>query len=299
MTTKLKYLDNLKYHLRIDPAIESDVVRELNTHIEDKSHELAESGLPEEEARAKAIQFLGSPKLLAQQMYEVYSQGSWRQAIFAALPHLLVAVLFALRCWQSTVWLIGLVGAVICFVIYGWYHGKPIWLFPWLGYCLLPVIAFGILLIYLPGAWAWLASAAYFPLIMLIIYSVTKQIIRRDWLFASLMLLPIPIVLGWILALGVGSKFMAIEQIHEVAPSISLSFVVLAITAAVFIRLRQRWAKAGVLFVIEIVVLGIVAVGASNTISFGGWLIFALLASFLLLVPALLDAKERQPRENR
>lgn len=299
MPAKLKYLDNLKYYLRIDPVIESDVVRELNTHIEDKSHELAESGLPEQEAKARAIQLLGSPKLVAWQMYEVYSQGSWRQAIFAGLPHLLVAILFALRCWQNTIWLLGILGAIICFVTYGWYHGKPIWLFPWLGYCLLPVIAFGILLIYLPGGWAWLASAAYFPLVVLIVYSITKQTIKRDWLFASLMLLPIPIVLGWMLALGMGSKFLWLERIYELAPSISLSFAVLAITAAVFIRLRQRWAKAGVLFVIEVLLLAIVALGASNTISFGGWLIFALLSSFLLFVPALLDRKVRQPRENR
>lgn len=297
MPAKLNYTDNLKYYLRIDPTTESDVVRELDAHIEDKSHELVESGLPEEEAEAKATQLLGSPRLVAQQMYEVYSQGSWRQAIFAALPHFLVAALFALRCWQNTIWLLGILGAVICFAIYGWCHGKPAWLFPWLGYCLLPVIAVGILLIYLPGGWAWFAAAAYIPLALLVIFSVTKQTIRRDWLFASLMLLPIPIVLGWILALGVGSKFLWLEQLYEVAPLISLSFAVLAITAAIFIRIRQRWAKVGVLFVIEILILVIVALGDRNTIGFGSWLLLALLASFLLLVPALLDRKIRQAGE--
>lgn len=297
MPAKLNYTDSLKEYLRIDPTIESDVVRELRAHIEDKTDEFAESGLPEEEAKAKAAQLLGSPRLVAQQMYEVYSQGSWRQAIFAALPHFLVAALFALRCWQNTIWLLGILGAVICFAIYGWCHGKPAWLFPWLGYCLIPVIAVGILLIYLPGSWAWFAAAAYIALALLVIFPVTKQTIKRDWLFASLMLLPIPIVLGWILALGVGSKLLWHEQLYEIAPLIALSFAVLAITAATFIRIRQRWAKVGVLFVIEILVLVIVALGDRNAIGFGGWLLLALLASFLLLVPALLDRKIREARE--
>src|SRR4030042_1474619 len=85
-----------------------------------------------------------SPKL----KYDVYSQGSWRQAFFAALPHLLVAALFAMRCWKNTFWLIGMLIAIAGSVIYGWCRGKPAWLFPWLGYCLIPVMAGGILLIY-------------------------------------------------------------------------------------------------------------------------------------------------------
>ena len=297
MPAKLNYTDNLKDYLRINPMIESDVVRELRAHIEDKSHEFVESGLPEEVAKAKAEQFLGPPRLVAQQIYEVYSQGSWRQAIFAALPHFLVAALFALRCWQNTIWLLGILGAVICSAIYGWCHNKPAWLFPWLGYCLIPVIAVGVLLIYLPGGWAWFAAAAYIPLALFVMFSVTKQTIRLDWLFASLMLLPIPIVLGWILALGVGSKLLWHEQLYEAAPLISLSFAVLAITAATFMRIRQRWAKVGVLFIIEILVLVIVALGDRNAIGFGGWLLLALLASFLLLIPALLERKIREAGE--
>lgn len=297
MPAKLNYTDNLKDYLRIEPTIESDVVRELRAHIEDKCHELVESGLPEEEAKAKAVQLLGSPRLVAQQVYEVYSQGNWRQAIFAALPHFLVAALFALHWWQNTIWLLGILCAVICFAIYGWCHGKPAWLFPWLGYCLIPVIAVGVLLIYLSDDWAWLATVAYIPLALLVIFPVTKQTIKRDWLFASLMLLPIPIVIGWTLALGVGNKLLWHEHLYEVAPLIALSFAVLAITAATFIRIRQRWAKFGILFVIEILVLMIVASGNRNTVGFGGWLLLALLASFLLLVPALLDRKIREAGE--
>ncbi len=294
MPTKLNYTDSLKDYLRLDTTIEGNVVRELNAHLEDKSHELIESGLSEEEATATAAKLLGSPRIVAKQMYEVYSQGSWRQALFAALPHLLVAALFAMHCWQNTFWLVGMLGAITGSVIYGWCHGKPAWLFPWLGYCLIPVIAVGILLIYLPGGWVWFAATAYVPLALLVIFSVTKQTIRKDWLFASLMLLPIPIVLGWMLALELEDKLIWQEQLFEFASLIALSFAVLALTVVTFIRIRQRWAKVGALLTLEVLTLVMIGLGGKSAIGFGGWLILALLALLLLLGPALLERKIRE-----
>ena len=294
MPTKLNYTDSLKDYLRLDPTIEGNVVRELNTHLEDKSHELIESGLSEEEATATAAKLLGSPRIVSKQMYEVYSQGSWRQALFAALPHLSVAALFAMRFWQNTFWLVGMLGAITGAVIYGWCHGKPAWLFPWLGYCLIPVIAVGILLIYLPGGWVWFAATAYVPLALLVIFSVTKQTIRKDWLFASLMLLPIPIVLGWMLALELEDKLIWQEQLFEFASLIALSFAVLALTVVTFIRIRQRWAKVGALLTLEVLTLVMIGLGGKSAIGFGGWLILVLLALLLLLGPALLERKIRE-----
>ena len=299
MSIKLKYTNSLKNYLRLDATIEANVVRELNAHLEDKSRELIESGLSKKEATATATKLLGSPQIVAKQMYEVYSQGSWRQAIFAALPHLLVAALFAMRCWQNTFWLIGMVAAIAGSVIYGWCHGKPAWLFPWLGYCLIPVIAVGILLIYLPGSWTWFAATAYIPLALLVIFSVTRQTIKKDWVFASLMLLPIPIVLGWMLALELEDKLIWHEQLHEFAPLIALSFAVLALTVATFMRIRQRWAKIGALLTLEILLLVIIGLGGKSTIGFGGWLILVLLALLLLLGPALLERKVREADRKR
>ncbi len=293
------YTDKVKSHLRLDTTIESNVVREISTHIEDKKHELIESGLSEKQATAAATRLMGSPQLVARQIYEVYSQGSWLQAIFAALPHLLVAAFFALHWWQNTLWMLGILIAVVGAVFYGWFHGKPAWLFPWLGYCLLPVMAVGILLIYLPGGWAWLAASAYIPLALIIIFSVTKKITRKDWVFASLMLLPIPIMLGWILALWIWALerqngFLSYEQLYEFAPLMALSFAVLALTVATFIRVRQRWAKVGVLLTLEIFVLVIIALSGKSSINPGGWLGLVLLAVILLLGPALLERKIRQ-----
>jgi hypothetical protein len=299
MPTKSNYIDSLKDHLRLDTTTENNVVREIHTHIEDKKRELIESGLSERQATAAATRLMGSPEIVARQIYEVYSQGSWLQAIFAALPHLLIAAFFALHWWQNTLWLLGILIAVVGTVFYGWFHGKPAWLFPWLGYCLLPVIAVGILLIYLPGGWAWLAASAYVPLALIIVFSVTKKITRKDWVFASLMLLPIPIMLGWILvlwflALEHENGFLSYEQLYEFAPLIALSFAVLALTVAAFIRVRQRWLKVGVLLTLEIFVLVIMALTGKSSINMGGWLSLVLLAVILVLGPALLERHRRQ-----
>ena len=294
MTTQLNYLDRFKGYLRLDPTTESDVMRELQAHLEDKSQELRESGLSEEDVSGLAAQLLGSPQLIARQIYEVYSQGSWRQALFAALPHLLIAALFALHCWQSATWLAGILIAVIGVVIYGWCHSKPIWLFPWLGYCLMPVIAIGILLIYLPGGWTWFAAVAYAPLAIIVLALLTKQIIKKDWLFASLMLLPIPIVLSWILTLGIGERLPWYEHLYGIAPWIALSFMALAVTVAIFIRIRQRWAKASALLTLEILVLAIVASATENAINFWIWLLLILLSLFLFLGPALIERRIRE-----
>ena len=294
MPAKSSYTDSLKDHLRLDSTVRNNVVREIRTHVEDKKHELIESGLSEKEALDTVTRLMGSPELVARQIYEVYSQGSWLQALFASLPHLLVAAFFALHWWQNTFWLIGILVAVACTAIYGWSHGKPTWLFPWLGYCLMPVIAVGILLIYLPGNWAWLAACAYVPLALIIVFSVTRKISRKDWVFASLMLLPLPIMLGWILALWIvalegNNGFLSYAQLYEFAPLMALSFAVLALTVATFIRVRQRWLKVSVLLTLEIFVLGIMALSGKSSINPAGWFGLVLLAVILILGPALLE----------
>jgi hypothetical protein len=301
MPAKSSYTDSLKDNLRLDSTIKNNVVREIRTHVEDKKHELIESGLSEKEAMDTITRHMGSPKLVARQIYEVYSQGSWLQALFAALPHLLVAAFFALHWWQNTFWLIGIVVAVACTAIYGWSHGKPAWLFPWLGYCLMPVLAVGILLIYLPGNWVWLAGCAYIPLALIIVFSVTRKISKKDWVFASLMLLPLPIMLGWILALWIRALegqngFLSREQLYDFAPLMALSFAVLALTVATFIRLRQRWLKVSVLLTLEIFALGIMAFSGKSSINPFGWFGLVLLAVILILGPAILERRRRQTR---
>lgn len=296
----MKYLNILKSYLRLDSGMQEEVLREIEGHIEDRVHDFEEEGLSQEEATEKITQILGPPKLVAQQIYEVYSEGSWRQSFFAALPHFLIAILFAMHWWQHTFWISATIILVICTVIYGWCHGKPTWLFPWLGYLLFPVIIIGLIFIYLPGNWTIFAALAYFPLALAIVFLVARHTLRKDWLFISLMLLPLPIVLGWVVALKINASFIQFEKIHEAAPWIALSFMVLALAVAVFIRVKKRWIKTGALLIPVLLILLIVALDGRNALDFWGWLLLTALTGLNVLVPALVEGatKRNQIKHN-
>jgi hypothetical protein len=84
------YLEGIRYRLRLDPAAEKKIVRELYTHIEDRAQELKAAGLSQPEATKSATERFGRPGAIAAEIYKVYSKGSWRVALLAAIPHLLI-----------------------------------------------------------------------------------------------------------------------------------------------------------------------------------------------------------------
>ncbi|HUV75062.1 MAG TPA: permease prefix domain 1-containing protein, partial [Dehalococcoidales bacterium] len=123
------YLENIKGNLRLDFPEEKEVINELKTHIEDRLQELEESGLSEEEATETCLGLLGSAKMVARQIYEAHSQGSWRQALLASMPHLLFGLLFVLNWWHHIGWLSITLILILGAIAYGWWHGKPAWVF--------------------------------------------------------------------------------------------------------------------------------------------------------------------------
>jgi len=293
------YLDSIRYNLRLDPPSEREVTSELETHIEDRLQELRQAGLSEEEAANTCVKLLGSAKLVARQMYEAHSRGTWKQTLLASTPHLLFALLFALNWWQGIGWLLSMLVLVLGMAIYGWWCGKPIWLFPWLGYSLLPVVVAGLLLLYLPKGWSWGAILLYIPLALWLLYRITVQTIKRDWLYSSLMLFPVPIILGWFLAVQLEGRFpeFSVERLHDLAPWIGLSFLALAVTVALFIRLRQRWLKVAVLFISGLLTLIMAACYAEGRLGLSTFLVLILVLLGLFLTPALLERKIRGGRQ--
>lgn len=290
-----QYLDNIKDNLRLDLIAEKEVIDELQTHIEDEFQEMREAGLSEEEAADACIKLLGSAKLVARRMYEAHSQGTWKQALLASMPHLLFALLFALNWWQGIGWLAVMLVLVLGTAIYGWWHGKPAWLFPWLGYSLLPVVMAALALLYLPKVWSWVAILIYLPLALWLVLAVTIQAIKRDWLYIALMLLPIPIIIGWIFTIEKEGNFLelSLENIRNFAPWIGLSFSALALTAAAFIRLRQRWLKVTLLLISGFLVLTMVAFYAEGRLGLPAFLMLALVMIGFLLIPALVERRVR------
>ena len=295
VTVLSHYLDSIRDNLRLDLSTEREVISELETHIEDRIEELKDNGLSEEEAADTCVGLLGSAKLVARQMYEAHSQGSWRQALLASAPHLLFGLLFALNWWQGIGWLLVMLALVLAAAIYGWWHGKPTWLFPWLGYSLLPVVGAGLLLLYLPKGWSWLAILVYIPLALWFIFSIVVQTIKRDWLQSSLMLFPVPIIIGWFLAVGLEGKFpeFSAQRLQDLAPWIGLSFLALAASVVVFIRLRQRWLKVAILVVTGLLTLAMVAYHAEGSLNWPAFLILILVMLGLFLSPALVERKVR------
>jgi MFS family permease len=216
----------------------------------------------------------------------------------ASLPHLLFALLFALNWWQGIGWLAVTLGLILSTAIYGWWRGRPVWLFPWLGYSLIPVIVAGVLLIYLPLGWSWLAIVVYVPLALWLICFVAIQTIKRDWLYIALTLLPIPIIIGWFLAVAEEGQLLvlSLDQIQQSARWIGLSFLALGATVAAFIRLRQRWLKVTLLVVSGFLTLIMVACYARGRLSLPAFLVLNLVMLGLLLAPALLERRLRRSR---
>ncbi len=289
------YLDSIRDNLRLDTSSEKEIISELETHIEDELQELKEAGLSDEEAANTCVRLLGSAKLVTRQIYEAHSQGTWRQVLLASMPHLLFALLFALNWWHHPGWLSVMLVLVFSMAVYGWWRGKPAWLFPWLGYSLLPVVVAGLLLLYLPKGWSWLTIVLYIPLVLWLLYSVVVQTIKRDWLYSSLMLFPVPVVIGWFITVGQEGKFPEYSLVHlrDFAPWIGLSFLALAVAVVSFVRLRQRWLKVAVLFVIGLLTLTVLACCAWSRLGLPNFLGLIVLMLGIFLIPALLERRVR------
>ncbi len=288
------YLDSVISQLRLDPSSQKEIGRELYAHLEDRVEELKKAGLTEEEAAKVALQSFGSDKAIAQQMYQVHSRGNWRQALLAAIPHFLFALLFILHFWQNIGWLAIILTFITGVAAYGWWHGKPAWIFSWLGYSLLPVIIVGLFLLALPTGWSWLALLIYVPLTIWLLASIATQTVRKDWIYGSLMLLPIPTLAGWLLAIEQKGQLLKYDEqrLSELAPWIALSFLALAIIAVTFIRLGQRQLRIGILLAPQLLLLMMVSFPHRSSLGFLGLLILALLSLGLLLSPALLERRK-------
>jgi hypothetical protein len=270
------YLHRFKASLKIDHTIRDGVAAELYAHLEDKSRELEENGLSKEEASKIAVQSLGSPELIAEQIYETHAQGSWKDAIFSALPHLLVALLFTSYYWQNVIYASIILALTVGIAIYGWHQGKPIWLFPWLGYYFMPVVVSGILLLSLPEGWGWIAALIYIPLVLFVFIHIMRQTARRDWLYASLMLAPMLVTFAWFSSLGKGNELLASDwaaRLQTNALWIVISFVALAAATIAFIRLKPRRYKIISLLIPPLVVLFAVITASGGNICSWSWLL--------------------------
>lgn len=285
-----EYLDNIRNNLRLEASDESEVLDELTSHIEDEIEDLKKKGFHDDEAASISIRLLGSAKLVARQIYEAHSQGSWRHALLACLPHLLFGMMFLLNWWEGVAPVLMMLILVLATSVYGWWWHRSNWIFPWLGYSLLPVIAAGLFLVYLPRALAWVAIIAYFPLALWLIIRIVTQTIKKDWVYISLMLLPIPVIISWFLAAGWRSGFssQSMDRLVYLGPWISSSFLGLALAVVSFIRVRKRWLKIATLFLTCVITIFLIFSYAGGQLDIISLLLLVLLLGSIFFIPALL-----------
>jgi hypothetical protein len=288
-----QYLENIRSNARLEHSDETIIMSELEAHIEDRLQELTSSGLTKEEATKKCLDQMGSTKSIARQIYEAYSQGSWKQVLLASMPHFLFGLLFVLNWWQHPHWVSIVLVLILATTIYGWCHGKPTWVFPWLGYTLLPVVIVGLMLLYLPRGWSFLVLPIYLALALWWLFRIVIMTIKKDWLFSSLMLLPLPIIIGWLLVISPSGRFSeeSIQRLNYYAPWIGLSFMGLALTIAVFIRLRQRWLRVGLLAASGMPALCLIVYNATGNLINLAFLGLLIVMWGVLLIPLLLERR--------
>lgn len=300
------YLDDVRLHLHLDPIREKRIISELSTYFEEKVAELQGKGVSERDAAREAVKSFGRARVVARLMYEAYSKGSWSEALLSSLPHLVVAGLFASHLWHHPVLAPLAFAGIVGITLFGWWHGKPNWLYSWVGYSLLPPLIVGyafrpileqtVSFLFrgqgsLPSIWVLLPICALFASSLWIIIRITIRVVRRDWILASLMLVPMPILASWLFNIEpVGGLFQSSGVAsHQWDASMALILTVLAVASATFILLRQRILKTGALVTLGVIALTMAGHNLWGDLGFVGFLAAALLSLLFLLSPALLE----------
>lgn len=280
------YQEALKRSIKLSGSHSQEVLRELESHLEERTHEFTEMGLSQKDAGRKAAELFGSPGEVGYELCEVHNQSGWRETGLAILPHLVIASLYALvSFWQRTFLVAFPLFIIIAIAAYnGWRRGKPAWLFPWFGYYFLSITIVGVLVLRLPPAWV---AIAYVPVALLAIVWFTREAIREDWLYASALLLPIPIGVAWFMLYGAELWFPEAARVGLHSPWVAVSFGLLAIAIVAFMRSPQRQVKIAGLFSIEIASLALLALATQGGVGLNTWLKIVAIALFLLALPAI------------
>lgn len=268
------YLDEVRTHLHLDPRTESRVISELYTHLQDKVSELQDNGVPEAQATRLALDAFGGARSIARLMYEAYSRGSWMEALISCQPHMIIAALFATHVWRQPILLVSTFAAIVLIALLGWRKGTPPWLYSWIGYAVFPFliltfaswdpvvrtvryITFG------SGTPAPLWQLALLGALCIctiwLVAATTVQIAKRDWIFVSLMLLPLPVLVIWLFTVNRSEGYIldALRgfegKFSRWDTAMAYFCSTLGMASVLFVRIRQRVLKAGAVFAVGIV----------------------------------------------
>ena len=307
MSSELRsYIERLRAHLHLSPSVEDEVVRELQSHMEDRLAELERGGLAREEAARSLLRRLNRPRALARQFQETYLQASWHDASAAAAAFLLVSALYATHLWSQPVVVLGVASLIVGVTLYGLWQGRPAWFYAWAGLALTLLSFCGyfafVLLIQAPqlisdggfGSLSLLGFAGavlYFPVALIILSSCIRVATRRDWLDASLMLAPTAPVVAWLAVLHQSGGVRETAAASAGADTtLALIFLAMAVAVVTFVRVRTRAAKVATMIATAALVLLTVSSIYETQLSLPALTARALLLIAFLLSPAALEA---------
>jgi len=254
-----RYFNQLRVHLHLDASVESDVMRELADHVEDRVGALVRRGVPEDRARRKVLEGFGRPKTFAHLVRQSQLITSFAEATIGGAAFALVALVVGLQLWAWPAVAAAFAFTVVGVTLYGLWLGRPAWFYPWAGVALtMPVvagyIAFAVLVRSAPelsltmrGAipLAGVAGASlYFPLGLLVLGAAVLVAVRRDWLDASLLLSPLPAALVWVIEVhGAGGLRSAASGLNAPSALLGAVFLCMALATVAYLRAGTRNAK--------------------------------------------------------
>ncbi len=298
-----RYLTSISLNSRLDPLEDGDVVREMQTHFEDEIEELCEAGLSTREAVDEATRRFGSATDIGREIYEVYSGGTWLQALLAGIPHLLVALTFACHLWRYSWWLILMSLVIVGVTVYAWHRGRPGWFYSWLGYFSMVSLAVAFLVIFvvdhvlapvvLGNNALWVVVVVYIGVALCLMGYIVARMVRRDWLFTSLMLLPFPVLFLWLVALERDTGLLEYPKQGFIGGDleVAITFLALGAVSAAFIRLRKRRLKTGVLAAGTLLTLAVIWRFTENGFNPVICFLLAVFLTILVMSPVMLQGR--------
>jgi len=305
------YFDRLRSSLGLGAPVESEVMRELQTHAEDHLADLERGGLSREEAMRVLLRRLSGPRSLARDFHEAHRRASWHDVLMATGAFLLVSALFATHLWSTPVAVAGVAALIVTVTLYGLWRGRPMWFYPWAGLALTLLSFCGYLAFVALKETAgpiadgrheavlvlgFAGALLYAPLAVLILASCIRVASRRDWLDASLMLSPTAPVVVWLATLHQRGG------IHEGLPAmggpdsaLALTFLAMAVAAAVFVGVQSRATKLATLCVTAALVLFTVSTVYDAQLLLSELTGRAILLFAFLLSPVILETLSTNP----
>ena len=309
------YLSNLANRLRLAPGPKDDILREMESHLEERAAEMENEGLTPQEARRNAAVHMGRPDAVANDLYAIHSRGSWRDILLATLPHLLLAALFALHLWtEILVLMVGM--ALFTFIAYrGWKNSGAKWTYSWLGYCLAAPTISWIMAFMALGYAGWtlltkgslpfgipllLALIIYVPISLWILAGVIMRLVKRDWLLASFTALPFPFLTSWILFLNWrGFLWSGSSRIQETDVDRVVVFLALAVTTAIFFKVGRRLVQIALLTLSTALMVVYTVVALPLTFGILAVILVILSSVAFLFSPAILEARLARRKSSR